>query len=764
MIPGGGLTYTFSNGSSTVSPVANATYSITGTSAAGCVATTAAVATVVVNSLPVISVNSGSVCSGKTFTITASGASTYTYSGGSNLVSPLVNTNYSVTGTSAQGCPASTPAISSVVVVASPVVSVNSGTVCMGSPFIMNASGASTYTYSGGSATVVPAVSGSYSVTGTSAAGCVSSNTAVANVTVMQLPLITVNGGTAICSGASATLTASGGVTYSWTNGPTGNTYVVNPASTTTYSVAATGSNGCNNVVSHTLAVNPLPAITVNSGAICSGDNFVLLPGGANSYTYSSGSATVSPLVNTSYTVTGTSGAGCISSTGAISNVTVNPLPSLTITAPANACDGDLISLTGAGAASYTWNTGATGFSTSATPSTSTAFTLTGTSAEGCIGQATFTVNVQPLPTITVNSGAICPGNSFTLTPSGASTYTYSGGSNIVSPLVTASYTITGTSAQGCTSATAAIATVSVVNTLTVTITGNNTICEGDTVNLTGNGAGTYSWSTGVTANTIAVVPAISTSYSVTGISGTCTDVAVFTITVFPTPTIQVNSGAICSGDSFTINPSGANSYTYSGNTNVVSPVLTTTYSVMGADTMGCVSGAAISSVTVNPLPTVTISAARLVVCDGEPTELAGSGANSYSWNNGSAGSTINVTPSVTTGYTVTGTDQNNCSNSAFITIAVDPCTGIEDHNGKVSGFQIYPNPNTGNFNVKVYLNGSSKCELRIEDVQGKELNTYSLDANEVINVAAPLIPGIYFGKLMVDGNVVSSQKIIITQ
>ncbi len=65
-------------------------------------------------------------------------------------------------------------------------------------------------------------------------------------------------------------------------------------------------------------------------------------------------------------------------------------------------------------------------------------------------------------------------------------------------------------------------------------------------------------------------------------------------------PTITVNSGAICSGNSFTISPSGAETYTYSGGSSVVSPTASTNYTVIGENLMGCISIAAVCVVSVN--------------------------------------------------------------------------------------------------------------------------------------------------------------------
>jgi hypothetical protein len=81
-------------------------------------------------------------------------------------------------------------------------------------------------------------------------------------------------------------------------------------------------------------------------------------------------------------------------------------------------------------------------------------YSVTGTNNLGCISSsgAISNVTVNPSPIITANSGIICTGESFTITPTGASTYTYSSGSAVVSPTLTTTYSVTGTNTLGCVS------------------------------------------------------------------------------------------------------------------------------------------------------------------------------------------------------------------------------------------------------------------------------------------------------------------------
>lgn len=128
------------------------------------------------------------------------------------------------------------------------------------------------------------------------------------------------------------------------------------------------------------------------------------------------------------------------------------------------------------------------------------------------------TVTVSPNPTITVNSGSICSGKSFTITPNGASTYTIQGGSAIKTPTANASYTVAGTSSVGCISATFATSSVTVNTLPSISAVSNETLlCAGSTASLTANGASTYTWNPGGTGTTISVSPNATTTYTVTG-------------------------------------------------------------------------------------------------------------------------------------------------------------------------------------------------------------------------------------------------------
>jgi hypothetical protein len=479
--------------------------------------------------MPIITVSSGAICAGDSYTIVANGALTYTSVPAlvGSVVTPTATTNYNITGTDANGCTSSVAAVSSVTVNALPTITVSSGAICAGNSYKINANGATSYTS-------VPALTGpivtptattDYSITGTDANGCVSSNTAVSTVTVNALPTVSVTSG-AICAGQSYTMIPSGANTYTYSSGSD----VVAPTMNTSYNVTGTDVNGCvsSNTAISSVTVNALPTISVNSGAICTGNSFTMVPSGANTYSYSSGSAVVTPIMNTSYNVTGTDAQGCVSSNTAVCTVTVNALPTVSVTSGA-ICPGQSFTMVPSGANTYSYSSG----SAVVTPTMNTSYNVTGTDANGCVSSntAVSTVTVNNLPTISVNSGSICTGQSFTMTPSGASTYTYSNGSAVATPTANASYNVTGTDVNGCISSSAAVSSVTVNALPMVMATTNSTLlCTGQTASLTASGATSYTWNTSAISAVIAVSPTTTVTYTVNGTDANgCSNVATIT-------------------------------------------------------------------------------------------------------------------------------------------------------------------------------------------------------------------------------------------
>ncbi len=687
-----------------VTPATTTTYTVTGTSL-GCSSTAQVIVTV--NPSPTVTAvaSSPTICSGNSTTLTGGGAVSYLWNPGAIAgspisVSPASTTTYTVTGTGGNGC--TSTAQVTVTVNPTPTITAvaSSPTICSGGSTNLTGGGATSYLWNPGAIagspiSVSPASTTTYTVTGTTL-GC--SSTAQVTVTVNTTPSVTATASqTTICAGNSTTLTGGGASTYLWNPGAlAGSPISVTPASTTTYTVTGTAVNGCTSTAQIAITVNSLPTVTATatSPTICSGNSTNLTGGGAVSYLWNPGAISgspisVSPISTTTYTVTGTGVNGCTNTSQV--TVTVNPTPTVTATASATTiCAGNPSTLTGGGATSYLWNPGAiSGSPIVVSPATTTTYTVTGTSV-GCSGTAQVTVNVNPTPTVTAvaSSPTICLGGSTNLTGGGAVSYLWNpgaiAGSPItVTPITTTTYTITGTAGNGCSGTAQVQVTVNPTPTVTA-VASAPTICSGNSTNLTGGGAVSYSWNPGaISGSPISVTPLTTTTYTVTGTGANgCTSTAQVTITVNPTPTVTATTSvpAICVGGSATLTGNGATTYLWnpgsiSGSPISVSPIATTTYTVTG--TNGSCSSNAQVTVTVNPLPTPTATSTPASICIGQSASLSSTGGVTYIWNGGTLinanGTPQSVSPTTTTTYTVDVTNSNGCSANAQVTLTVNP-------------------------------------------------------------------------------------------
>lgn len=211
-------------------------------------------------------------------------------------------------------------------------------------------------------------------------------------------------------------------------------------------------------------------------------------------------------------------------------------------------------------------------------------------------------------------------------------------------------------------------------------------VCSGNTVVFTGSGANTYTWTGGAVNGTPYTAPVETASttiaFTVTGTdTNQCSNSASISITVNTLPSIIVSSTTVCSGQNATLTAlltptTTAATYTWSGGiTNGVPflPSTTSSYIVTGTDQNGC-TGSATAMVTVlsitNPLPVITISTSPITTC-GHSATLTANGTTTYTWNTGQNSQSIVVTPTVSSTYSVSGT-QFGCVASASVTQMVN--------------------------------------------------------------------------------------------
>ncbi len=516
--------------------------------------------------------------------------------------------------------------------------------------------------------------------------------TSFTTATACVSPSVTaISSNTAVCAGAplSLSVTAAGtALSYTWTgagtfgSANTGSTTVINPASSD-YTVSI--SNACGTAsAAISVTVNPLPSVTSNSLLVCAGSTATLTASGATTYSWSTGqataSATVNPVANSVYTVTGTDLNGCKATY--TTAVAVNALPSVTANSP-TVCAGTTTTLTAGGAGTYTWNATQAAASMTVNPTANTVYTVTGTDLNGCENTFTTQVTVMALPPVTANSPSVCAGSATTLTASGAASYTWNAtqvsASMTVSPTGTTMYTVTGTDLNGCENT---FTTWITVYALPTVIANTPSVCAGGTATLTASGADTYTWNATQAATSITVSPSASTAYTVTGrdLSG-CESMFIAQVTVSALPPVSANAPSVCAGGTTTLTASGASTYTWStaqaATSITVSPTANTVYTVTGTDANGCVNTFT-TQVTMSAAPVISVNSST--ICSGATATLTASGVNSYTWSTGSTSSSVTVSPSIATVYTVSG-NLAGCpvavSQTATITVSALPSVSI---------------------------------------------------------------------------------------
>src|SRR5690606_31755419 len=179
------------------------------------------------------------------------------------------------------------------------------------------------------------------------------------------------------------------------------------------------------------------------------------------------------------------------------SSYTIEAYPTISVNSGLM-CSGRSFIIFPSGASSYTYSGG----SQIVSPSSTTSYSITGSSAGGCpaTNTAISTVTVIPSPTISVSSGSICVGQNFTLTPTGAVSYTFLNGGPVVSPSSFGAYYVVGANIYGCLSNTAAAAVTAYTGSIQASVN-KSTICFGEDVLFNVTGATTHSWNNGVVSN-----------------------------------------------------------------------------------------------------------------------------------------------------------------------------------------------------------------------------------------------------------------------
>lgn len=300
-------------------------------------------------------------------------------------------------------------------------------------------------------------------------------------------------------------------------------------------------------------------------------------------------------------------------------------------------------------------------------------------------------------------------------------------------------------------------------------VNNDTTICLGDTITLEASGGVIYNWSpaTWLSASDISnplcfAENSITYTVVVTNAAG-CYDTAEVTVTVFP----EVNAIAgpdttVCGANQIQFFASGGDDFLWSPSTGVsniyiANPIVFVTESIDYYVTVsnGVCNAIDTVSIIVNPLPDI-ITNNDTTICLGESIVLSASGASTYLWEPASSVPCMDctymeVTPTTTTEFTVTGTNTDGCMASESIIVTVEICQAIS--NASTINYSIYPNPADAFFIIQFDDVITESIDFNLFAADNKLVYHSELSVGEKqFKISTAALPsGIYFYKMQND-------------
>lgn len=648
--------------------------------------------------------------------------------------------------------------IATVQVISQPSLSVvSNATVCAGSDFSLAPQGsvASWYNWVG-----PPAYSSTNSILNIQACSpysagvytlyagngeCTASPQTV-QITVSSVTASLIANPPAMCVGGSATLSAVGnGLNYSWNNSVTGNSIIVTPTVSSSYSVFITGVNNCTMELSVDLTVNTpsilpvnaticLPANTTTIGVtsftpsyICwyqpsdltwPIQNGLYLPvSTTNNITYQ---ANASVMVDREFSVPGSNGSGVqmqmfdiLASTPLVINeleLPVSSTGSFVLTVYARNTSFQNFSLTAQGWSIITSSLIAQQVNTNPTGKINLDFFIPAGQTAG------FAVSVSGNSLLASGAGPLLTANSDMTVSS-----VFAGTNFSVTQLVSSFQGVLKYQQAVCTTSFVSVQVdVNAAPSISVQAT-SSSVCPLSVASATASGASSYTWSNGSLGPVSVMAPSVSTTYTIVGYSMGCSNQSTFNLGVFvpQLPVLSSNMPSVCPNQTVQLTASGLNSYTWSSGQNgtvaVVKPAAATIYTVYGHDTNNCFSSSTVSIGT-KTVPSISILPIPGSFCEGDQIVLMANGAISYTWlPSATIGQTINVNTLGKPLIGVLGTALNSCTNTAVFVLQPDICNGLEKQSNDL--IACYPVPASnwiqvtgikGEFNYSIYNSGGT--------------------------------------------------------
>ncbi|MGB0929124.1 MAG: hypothetical protein ACPGVB_00010 [Chitinophagales bacterium] len=533
---------------------------------------------------------------------------------------------------------------------------------------------------------------GNYTVIVTNGAGCSAEESITIDVSE-SLPVITAS----LDNCDTYTLDAGAGFeTYQWSIGSNDSIIPVDNINGT-YTVTVTNEQGCTGTSEHTIEGFEASAEIVEDGPICEGTivNFIADGGvsyqwaGPNGFTSTkSNPSTIASLSNEGiYTVTVTDNTECTEVIMVDLTIVPNPIPTIETLHIGNDCtDSNYVLDAGAVFVAYQWSNEQTTQTIAGT--IEGIYTITVTNNEGCTGTTSIEHIFYSPPSVEIKGKEVFCEENVVLTAQSeqAAYYDWSSGDSTETIAATniGTYTITITDENGCTgSASHSIEAcppclVELPADFLMPCNAPLVALVADTIIGTPN---SYLWSTGESSQSIHVSqPGI---YSLSIVGDNCESVD--TIEVLPPlvlfSNIEPNPAEICIGDSIKlVLTEDFDAYNWSNGETTQSIIAQIgDYTVTVTNDEGCSGTMSVEvsedDCTVNCEVSAVITAPTASICEGESVVLTASGGENfegmYAWSNGDTGQTVDVSIGGT--YTVTITDESNCTGTGEVTVEVNP-------------------------------------------------------------------------------------------
>lgn len=495
---------------------------------------------------------------------------------------------------------------------------------------------------------------------------------------------------TTICPGQEVSLAViNGGHSFLWSTGEITNAILVSPGRTTTYSVNYKSDDGCEMEGSVTVSVragdlNPKITSLKGDSAVCSGSDAVLtVEGNATRFSWSNGSfgttIKVNPTVKTSYTVTA-HGSVCSDKTVSASFI-VDVLPGpdkapiivATGSSTLSFCETDAITLTSSDYSEHIkWSTGDT--TSSITVLAQGIYSLSHVSKHGCVKTSTVKIEDPKVPYID-GKKEICKGESTTLTVMNGYHYKWNTGettsSILVKPDTTTEYSVIIENKEGC-KYEQKVKVIIYEAPVVTGISSDTTICQGTEITLFVSGkAKEFLWTDGHVGTKVKVKPEETMTYGVKATNGCSNqngnDYLNVKVTVLPLPEqpviLQGTHKVFCKGQAITLESNFSDSIRWSNGATTKTILVsdTGTYKLQKFNQYMCSRTSSISLTYPEKAHIVVDGKGYQTICKGDVAQLRLVNGSDYLWSNGATSASIEVSPVVTTIYSVSGQNEQGC-------------------------------------------------------------------------------------------------------